>query len=244
MTGDERLQKVLARAGYGSRRACEELIRQGKVRVNGVVATLGARVDPARDQIEVNGSPLQEPEELVYLLMHKPRGVVSTVRDRHAGRTVLDLVPHRRTRLFPVGRLDRESEGLLLLTNDGPLAERLLHPSHQVPRRYRVWVRGTVSDEALRRLREGVPLDEGMTAPAEVFLRRVENGSSLLEIVLREGRKRQIRRMAAAVGHPVTRLVRVGMGPLRLGALRAGQVRPLTRGELAALRREAGIPDP
>lgn len=244
MTGDERLQKVLARAGYGSRRACEELIRQGKVRVNGSVATLGVRVDPARDRIEINGSPLQGPEELVYLLMYKPRGVVSTVRDRHAARTVLDLVPDRRTRLFPVGRLDRESEGLLLLTNDGLLAERLLHPSHQVPRRYRVWVRGMVGDEALRRLREGVPLAESVTAPAEVYLRRAGKGSTLLEIVLREGRKRQIRRMAAAVGHPVTRLVRVGMGPLRLGSLRPGQVRPLTPGELAALRREAGISDP
>ncbi|BAS27632.1 pseudouridine synthase [Limnochorda pilosa] len=242
MIEGERLQKVLARAGYGSRRACEEIVRQGRVRVNGRVAALGERVDPGRDRIEVGGAPLSKPERLVYLLLHKPRGVVSTVRDRHAGRTVLDLVPHRETRLYPVGRLDRESEGLILLTNDGALAERLLHPRHQVPRRYHVWVKGRVGEAALRQLREGVPLEDGTTAPAQVKLVRAAEGSSRLEIVLREGRKRQVRRMAMAVGHPVTRLVRVAMGPLRLGSLQPGAVRPLTRSELDELRRAAGIP--
>lgn len=240
---DERLQKVLARAGLGSRRACEALIRDGRVRVNGTPATLGQRVNPAVDRIEVDGRPLQAPEALVYLMMYKPRGVVSTVSDPHAERTVLDLVPRRTTRLYPVGRLDKESEGLLLLTNDGTLAQRLLHPRYQMPKRYRVWVRGQVSEEALERLRRGVPLEEGITAPAEVVLLRATERSSELEIVLREGRKRQIRRMAEFVGHPVTRLVRVAMGPLRLGGLRPGEVRPLTVGELAALRQAAGLMD-
>lgn len=211
--------------------------------MNGVPAALGQRVDPAVDRIEVDGRPLQAPEPLVYLMMYKPRGVVSTVADPHAERTVLDLVPQRTTRLYPVGRLDKESEGLLLLTNDGALAQRLLHPRYEMPKRYRVWVQGQVSAETLERLRRGVPLEDGVTAPAEVALIRQAESSSELEIVLREGRKRQIRRMAAAVGHPVTRLVRVGMGPLRLGGLRPGQVRPLTHRELAALRKAARLPE-
>lgn len=239
----ERLQKVLARAGLGSRRACEALIQEGRVRVDGQPAALGQRVDPARARIEVDGRPLRPPEPLVYLVLHKPRGVVSTVTDPHAQRTVLDLVPQRRTRLYPVGRLDRESEGLLLLTNDGPLAQRLLHPRHQIPKRYRVWVEGRVGEEALEQLRRGVALEDGLTAPAEVVLVRTTERSSQLEVVLREGRKRQIRRMAQSVGHPVTRLVRVAMGPLRLGSLRPGEVRPLTDRELAALRQAAGLSD-
>lgn len=237
----ERLQKVLARAGLGSRRACEALIREGRVRVDGKPAILGQRVDPARARIEVDGRPLRAPEPLVYLVMYKPRGVVSTVSDPHAQQTVLDLVPQRTTRLYPVGRLDRESEGLLLLTNDGPLAQRLLHPRHQIPKRYRVWVEGRVDEEVLEQLRRGVPLEDGLTAPAEVVLIRATERASQLEIVLREGRKRQIRRMARWAGHPVTRLVRVAMGPLRLEGLRPGEVRPLTARELAALRQVAGL---
>jgi len=240
--GGERLQKVLARAGLGSRRACEELIRQGRVWVDGRPASLGQRVDPARSRIEVDGQPLRPPEPLVYLMLHKPRGVVSTVADPHATQTVLDLVPHRTTRLYPVGRLDRESEGLLLLTNDGRLAERLLHPRYQIPKIYRVWVAGRIGENALDQLRRGVPLEDGVTAPAHVRVVDATEEGSQLEVVLREGRKRQIRRMAEFVGHPVTRLLRVGFGPLRLGPLPPGQVRPLTQEELAQLRRTARLP--
>jgi 23S rRNA pseudouridine2605 synthase len=233
-----RLQKILAAAGVASRRAAEDLLRAGRVAVNGRTARLGESADPARDAVSVDGVRVAaEPRE--YWLVHKPRGVITTVRDPQGRPTVLSLVPRARARLFPVGRLDRESEGLLLLTNDGPLAQRLLHPSHQTEREYRVTVQGRVAPATLRRLERGVELEEGRTAPARAGAATwsATQGTSRFALTLIEGRKRQIRRALEALGHPVRRLVRVRMGPLRLGRLVAGTARPLRPEELRALAR-------
>jgi 23S rRNA pseudouridine2605 synthase len=237
----ERLQKVLAQAGVASRRACEELIRQGRVQVNGQVVTeLGTQVDPNRDEISVDGAPISSPAEKVYLILNKPPGYISTVHDPWGRPTVLDLIPHQ-GRLYPVGRLDAESEGLLLLTNDGRLTHRLTHPRYEHEKEYLALVKGRPKEAVLSQLRQGVDLEEGRTAPAKVSrASRKEGletppGTTWLRIVVHEGRKRQIRRMCAAVGHPVQRLIRVRMGPLRLDALKPGQWRPVTERELAAL---------
>ncbi|MFO7280424.1 MAG: pseudouridine synthase [Thermoanaerobacterales bacterium] len=230
----ERLQKILARAGIGSRRACEELIAAGRVRVNGEVAVLGDRADPDADVIEVDGVRIGTRQGLVYYLLNKPRGVVSTASDPQGRPTVVDLVP-RRPRVYPVGRLDADTEGLLLLTNDGDLAHRLTHPSYGVEKEYLAEVAGTPSRGALRRLREGVELDDGPTAPATVSL----VGDHLLRIAVHEGRNRQVRRMCEAVGHPVRRLVRVRIGPLADRRLPPGRWRHLTQQEVRALERAA-----
>lgn len=232
----QRLQKWLAHCGYGSRRVCEQLIQQGRVQINGAIATLGAKVDPQRDTITVDGKRVQPPQELVYLMLHKPRGYVTTRKDPHAPRTVMELLKDAPPNLFPIGRLDADSEGLLLFTNDGEFANRLMHPRYKLPKTYRVWVRGKPSERALKQLREGVPLDDGTTAPAQVKLIRTENGQSLLEIVLYEGRKRQIRRMCEVVGHPVQRLKRIAIGDLRLPRdLPSGKWRLLTPAEVQML---------
>jgi 23S rRNA pseudouridine2605 synthase len=238
----ERLQKVLAQAGVASRRACEELIRQGRVQVNGQVVTeLGTKVDPNLDEISVDGTPIADPAEKVYLILNKPPGYISTVHDPWGRPTVLDLIPYQE-RLYPVGRLDAESEGLLLLTNDGKLTHRLTHPRYEHEKEYLTLVRGRPRDAVLSRLRRGVDLEEGQTAPAEV--NRVSRKEGLetppdttwLRIVIHEGRKRQIRRMCAAVGHPVQRLVRVRMGPIELGDLAVGEYRPLSAKEVRRLQ--------
>lgn len=232
-----RLQKWLAHCGYGSRRACERLIQQGRVAVNGAPATLGTKVNPTRDTITIDGKPLQPPPPApVYLMLHKPRGYVTTRKDPHAPRTVMELLKNAPAPVFPVGRLDADSEGLLLFTNDGAFANRLMHPRYKLPKTYHVWVMGAPSEGALQRLRDGVPLEDGMTAPAQVKrLRRADN-QTLLEIVLYEGRKRQIRRMCQAIGYPVKRLLRVAIGDLRLPRdLKPGQWRALTRAELKLL---------
>jgi pseudouridine synthase len=235
----ERLQKVMARAGIGSRRACEELIRQGRVQVNGQVVTrLGTRVDPLRDQIVVDGQTLAGADPLTYLLLHKPPGYLSTTDDPHGRPTVMDLLSVSQ-RIYPVGRLDMDSEGLLLLTNDGPLTQQLTHPRYQHEREYRVLVQGQPRRQALRTLRQGVELEDGKTSPAKVHVvdsKSAPKGMTWLRIILREGRKRQIRRMCAAVGHPAQRLIRVRMGPLYLGDLRPGESRRLTRQEIKSLR--------
>jgi 23S rRNA pseudouridine2605 synthase len=229
--GGERLQKVLAAVGWGSRRACEELIAAGRVTVNGEVAVLGRRVDVEQDRVEVDGAPVGVKPGLVHLLVNKPAGVVTTARDPHGRPTVVELVPAQ-PRVFPVGRLDAETEGLLLLTNDGELAHRVAHPSHGVEKEYLAEVDGgRVAPGALRRLREGIELEDGMTAPAKV----TQPQPGVLRICLHEGRNRQVRRMCAAVGHPVRRLVRVRIGPLSDRRLRPGQWRPLTPAELKAL---------
>ena len=232
-----RLQKWLAHCGFGSRRACEQLIQQGRVAVNGAPATLGMKVDPTRDAITVDGKPVQPPQGApMYLMLHKPRGYVTTCKDPHAPRTVMELLKDAPAPVFPVGRLDADSEGLLLFTNDGAFANRIMHPRYKLPKTYRVWVAGNPSERALRQLREGVPLDDGITAPAQVKRLRAERDRTLLEIVLHEGRKRQIRRMCQAVGHPVQRLVRIAIGDLRLPRdLPPGQWRTLTDAELALL---------
>ena len=232
-----RLQKWLAHCGYGSRRACEQLIQQGRVAVNGMPAVLGAKVNPTRDTITIDDIPVRPPQSApVYLMLHKPRGYITTRKDPHAPRTVMELLKDAPASVFPVGRLDADSEGLLLLTNDGAFANRLMHPRYKLPKTYLVWVRGAPSSSVLTQLREGVPLEDGMTAPAQVKRLRSANGQTLLEIVLYEGRKRQIRRMCQAVGHPVCRLKRVAIGNLRLPRdLKPGQWRPLTDTELRLL---------
>lgn len=239
MTGDgERLQKVLARAGYGSRRACELLIEAGRVRVNGDVATLGRRVDPDADVITVDGNLTATSQHSVYYLLNKPDGVVTTATDPQGRPTVLDLV-NAPVRIFPVGRLDMNTEGLLLLTNDGRLAHLLTHPSSKVAKEYLARVAGDPSPGAIRRLREGVMLEDGMTAPAQVS--RVTDG--LLRIVIHEGRNRQVRRMCAAVGHEVIRLVRTRIGPLQDPTLPPGASRPLTQREVRQLMEAVGMAD-
>ncbi len=232
----ERLQKVLARDGFGSRRACEELIRQGRVVVNGQVAQLGQKADPNRDRITVDGKLVRVKRSYTYVALHKPRGVLSDEGDG-SGRlsTVQDLVPLP-GRLFPVGRLDLRSEGLILLTDDGDLTYRLTHPRFSHEKEYRVLVEEEPDDTTLKRWRRGVFLDGRRTAPSEVTIVGQERGGTWLRVVLREGRKRQIRRVAAMLGHPVHRLIRVRIGPLRLGDLKLGRWRKLTGAEVKALR--------
>ena len=239
----ERLQKVLARAGVASRRAAERLIAAGRVTVNGqVVTTLGTQVDPARDQIAVDGQPVRLETVPITILLHKPAGYVTTVRDPWGRPTVLDLVKtvqeQSGTRLFPIGRLDADSEGLLLLSNDGELAHQLTHPRFAQEKEYLVLVEGRPGAEALRQLRAGVPLDGKLTAPAlvEVAREKPGEGGTWLRFVIHEGRKRQIRRMCQAVGHAVRRLVRVREGALLLGDLPSGQWRYLTAAEIAQLK--------
>jgi 23S rRNA pseudouridine2605 synthase len=238
------LQKILAQAGYGSRRVCEQLILQGRVRINGQVVTqLGVQADPQCDVIEVDGKRMQLSEEHTYILLHKPAGVVTTRRDAHAARTVMDLLQGVSAAVFPVGRLDADTTGALLLTDDGELAYRLTLPRYGVPKTYLVEVRGEVGEEALRRLREGVLLEDGMTAPAQVQKVRylAGRGTTLLRLTIHEGRKRQVKRMCMAVGHPVVRLHRERFGHLTLHQLPVGAWRYLTDEEIVALRRAVGI---
>jgi 23S rRNA pseudouridine2605 synthase len=231
MPPPERLQKVLAAAGYGSRRVCEELIADGRVTVNGEVAVLGRRVDAAADRIEVDGTPVPVRPGLVHYVLNKPRGVVSTAKDTHGRPTVVDLVPAE-PRVYPVGRLDADTEGLLVLTNDGDLAQLLTHPRHGVEKEYLAHVdNGRVSAGALRRLRDGIELEDGFTAPATVS--QPEPG--LLRVTIHEGRNRQVRRMCDAVGHPVLRLVRLRIGSLSDRRLGPGEWRPLTVAEVRGL---------
>jgi 23S rRNA pseudouridine2605 synthase len=235
----ERLQKVLAAVGWGSRRTCEDLIREGRVTVNGEVAVLGRRVDSANDLVEVDGAPVGVRPGLVYYLLNKPVGVVSTASDTHGRPTVVELVPST-PRVFPVGRLDADTEGLLLLTNDGQLANRIAHPRHGVAKEYLVEVAGgAVSPGALRQLREGIELDDGLTSPAQAS----QSMPGVLRIVIHEGRNRQVRRMCEAIGHPVTRLVRTRIGPLTDRSLAPGAWRELTTGEWRALAEAVGAID-
>jgi len=226
----ERLQKVLAATGWGSRRACEDLIAAGRVRVNGELAELGRRVDPQHDLIEVDGAPVGVKPGLVYYLLNKPRGIVTTAKDTHGRPTVIELVPDE-PRVFPVGRLDVDTEGLLLLTNDGELAHRVSHPSHGVDKEYLAHVRGRVSAGELKQLRDGIELDDGITAPAEAS----QPTPGVVKITIHEGRNRQVRRMCEAIGHPVLRLVRTRIGPISDRSLRPGDWRELSPGERKAL---------
>jgi 23S rRNA pseudouridine2605 synthase len=230
----ERLQKVLARAGLGSRRVCEEFVADGRVTVNGEVAVLGRRVDVDRDAVALDGVPVIVRDDLVYYLLNKPTGYVSTASDPEGRPTVVDLVPGT-PRVFPVGRLDYDTEGLLLLTNDGDLTHLLTHPSFGVVKTYLAEVEGDPSPAAVRALREGVDLHDGRTAPARVNVVQRRDGTAAVELGIHEGRNRQVRRMCEAVGHPVVRLVRTRIGPLRDGSLKPGTWRALTQSEVRAL---------
>lgn len=245
---EERLQKLMARANLGSRRSCETIISEGRVTVNGHIAKLGDKADPDRDRIEVDGQPLlvaasAAPEStFIYIALNKPRGVISSLEDElEAGRmTVRDLVDIENAHhIYPVGRLDKPSEGLVLMTNDGSLAHRLTHPRYGHEKVYDVTVEGHISERTLDQWRRGVMLDDRITAPAPIEV--VERGSDTtrLRIILREGRKRQIRRIAAALGHPVRKLVRERIGPLSLGDLPTGQWRYLTDLEVDELKQSA-----
>lgn len=230
--GRERLQKVLARAGLGSRRVCEDLIADERVTIDGRVAVLGARVDVDHDVVAVDGVPIGVRPGLVYYLLNKPAGVVTTADDPQGRPTVIERFPAE-PRVHPVGRLDMDTEGLLLVTNDGQLTHRLTHPSFGIDKEYVAEVQGTPGRGALRRLRDGVELDDGMTAPAKVSAL----SPGVLRIVIHEGRNRQVRRMCAAVGHPVLRLVRTRIGPLRDTRLAPGEWRVLTTDEVRSLER-------
>ena len=236
----ERLQRSLARAGFGSRRACEEVIAAGRVQINGRVATLGDRLDPAVDEVRVDGSKVNVDPELRTFALHKPRGVTTTMRDPHADRDLSGFLP-KGVHVFPVGRLDRDTEGLLLLTNDGSLAHRLTHPRYQIEKEYLAEVGKPPSRRQLARLRRGVELDDGTARALDA---RSAGGAAVrggVRLVMVEGRKREVRRMLDAVELPVRRLVRVRVGPIRLGTLRPGKIRELEPGDVRALYRAAGL---
>ena len=245
----ERIQKVLAAAGVASRRDCEAMVEEGRVRVNGVTLDgLPAWVDPANDRIEVDGRPLRPQEQHVYIMLFKPKGIVCTNEDPEGRRRAIDIVDHPlKARIFPVGRLDMDSSGLLLLTNDGELANRLTHPRFEVHKTYEVTVSGRLDDAAVRRLSEGVFLPEkddvgARTGRSRLKLLGRDSTKTTLLMELREGRNRQIRRMMLRAGHPVRRLRRVAMGPLRLKGLGVGAWRELTASELRELREAAFRP--
>ena len=231
-----RLQKYMADAGVASRRKCEEIIQAGRVRVNGKPASLGMSVEPGKDRVTLDGAPLKGEEEKIVLILHKPRGVVCTAKDPQGRATVMDLIQDFPQRLYNVGRLDYDSEGLLVMTNDGELAYRLMHPKFQLDKTYSAICDGVLTEEQRRLLEQGIRLEDGLTSPARVEeVYRLRNGNTAFNITIHEGRNRQVRRMLAAVGHETLMLRRVALGPLRLGDLPAGQYRRLTKAEEAAL---------
>jgi 23S rRNA pseudouridine2605 synthase len=233
-----RLQKFLARAGAASRRGSEDLMTAGRVTVNGAVVTeLGSKVDPRVDEVAVDGAVVRLSDGPSYFAMNKPAGYVTTMKDPQGRPTVADLFPpDAPPGLFPVGRLDQDTEGLLLLTTDGELAQVLMHPRHHVAKRYVATVGGVPDESDMRWLQVGVRLDDGMSAPAEARILKRSGTAAVVELVIREGRKRQVRRMLSAIDHPVNRLERVAFGPVLLGDLPRGTVRPLTAEEIAALK--------
>lgn len=249
---DVRLQKLIAGAGLASRRKAETLIAAGRVTVNGKVVTeLGTKVDPSKDHVKVDGKHLSQAQPFVYLLLNKPKNVMSTLDDPGGRTTVKDYLRGVSVRVFPVGRLDFDSEGLMLLTNNGDLAQALLHPRYHVPKTYLIKVKGILTEEEIRQLERGVTLEDGMTGPATVKKIKKAEMNSWLEITIGEGRKHQVRRMLESVGHPVIKLMRVKMGPLSLGDLASGEFRFLTDREANALRElveqrreavESGVP--
>jgi 23S rRNA pseudouridine2605 synthase/16S rRNA pseudouridine516 synthase len=242
MRTEERLQKVLARAGITSRRKAEELILAGRVRVDGeVVTTLGTKVNPWRQKIEVDGRPVKIPPP-VYLMLYKPRYYLTTLYDPKGRPKVTDLLKGIPVRVYPIGRLDFDAEGLLLFTNDGEFANLLIHPRYKVPKTYRVLVKGVPDKRALQRLKTGVELEDGPTLPAKVKIIRRLKGKCWLELTIYEGRYRQIKRMCAKVGYPVLQLKRIRIGPLELGNLKPGQYRYLTPYEVKLLRDSASKP--
>jgi pseudouridine synthase len=232
---EERLQRALARAGFGSRRTCEQLVAEGKVEVNGRVATLGDKVDPAKDVVKLQGVTVNLDPRVVYLAFNKPHGVVTTMSDPQGRPDLRMYVPAEGPRVFPVGRLDRDSEGLLLLTNDGDLALRLTHPRYGVEKEYLVEVEGRPGSKHVSMIRAGVVLEDGLARAASARIVDARPGKGQLSVVMTEGRKREVRRLLAAVGLPVTRLVRVRIGPVRLGTLGPGRLRELEAEEIVSL---------
>ena len=234
---EERLQKYLARCGVASRRKAEEMIRTGRIKVNGqTVTAMGFTVIPGEDQVEVDGKIVSPPEQPVYLLLNKPTGYVTTARDERGRPTVLELVKNIDVRVYPVGRLDMDTEGLLLLTNDGLLAYKLTHPKHEIEKTYHATVRGIPTRKGLEQLRQGIVLDGRKTAPAKVRILK-PGKETLVEVVIHEGRNRQVRRMFAEIGHPVVSLRRIKLAFLDLGELKIGAYRHLTAGEVNRLYR-------
>lgn len=233
---EQRIQKILARMGVASRRKAEDLIIEGKVTVNGKTAVLGMKADPARDHIKVDGKLLTRAEPKVYLMFNKPAGVVTSLSDPEGRPTVKDFLKGIKYRVFPVGRLDYDSEGMLLMTNDGDLAHSVLHPSKKIPKTYAVKVKGVIDEGALEKLRRGIKLEDGLTAPAKAKKVRQAENNSWIEITIYEGRKRQVRRMLEKVGYPVIKLRRTGINGLRLGDLKPGEIRRLTQDEVNKLK--------
>jgi 23S rRNA pseudouridine2605 synthase len=236
----ERLQRTLARAGLSSRRGSEELIKAGRVEVNGRPASLGDKVDPEQDEVRVDGRRVSVDPGLRYVALHKPKGVTTTMSDRHAERDLRDFLPEG-PRVFPVGRLDRDTEGLLLLTNDGDLAHRLAHPRHGVEKEYLAEVDGSPTPARIGRLRRGVELDDGIAKAVDARSVGRSGGRFAVRVVMTEGRKREVRRMLEAVGLPVRRLIRTRVGPVRLGRMKAGELRDLSHDEVRDLYRTAGL---
>lgn len=236
-----RLQKYLADCGVASRRAAERLIAEGRVRVNGAPAAVGQSVAPGSDAVEVDGRRVTLPGENVYIVINKPAGAITTARDTHGRKTVLDLVAGAGVRVFPVGRLDMDVEGVLLLTNDGELAFRLTHPRYEVNKVYVACVKGRMLPETAARFSRGVQLEDGMSAPAKAEILKAGERASLVRLTLHEGRKREVKRLCAAVGHPVKRLERVAFGSIQARGMRPGEWRRLTPHEVAALRKLTGL---
>lgn len=243
MLMEQRLQKILSVFGIASRRKSEELILEGRVRVNGQIAGIGMKADPETDYIKVDGklvtNPSKKAVQKVYLMFNKPKNIVTTLSDPEERPTVKDYLSKIKQRVFPVGRLDYSSEGLLLLTNDGDFANAVTHPSMKIPKTYLVKIKGLIEDKDISKLRRGVRLEDGLTLPARVKrISRTEN-NSWLEITIYEGRRRQIRRMLEETGHPVSKLKRISIGELRLGDLKPGEIRPLTQEELRLIKNTA-----
>ncbi len=239
---EKRLQKILAEMGIASRRKAEEMIAEGRVTVNGRVAALGLKADPERDHIKLDGKLLTQPaEQKIYLMLNKPVNVLTTLDAAEDRPTVRDFLKGLKVRAFPVGRLDFDSEGLLIITNDGELAHAVMHPARKIPKTYMVKVRGVLENKDMERLSKGMILEDGKTAPAQVKPVRMLKENSWIEITIYEGRKRQIRRMLKAVGHPVIRLIRTTIDGLKLGALKQGELRRLSNEEVKKLKYAAGI---
>ncbi len=239
-----RLAKFLSHAGIASRRQCEELLRQGQVKVNGnTITELGFQVDPSIDQIEFAGDIVKCTEAAVYLLLNKPPGYICSAYDPQGRPTVLDLVQDVKQRIYPVGRLDFDTSGLIILSNDGEFTNLIIHPRYKIEKRYEAWVEGSLTDLDLQAIRAGIVLDDGPTAPAETTILHQEAKKSLIEIRIHEGRKRQVKRMCAAIGHPVISLKRTGIAFLSLKGLSEGHYRHLTLKEVAELKQSAGQPN-
>jgi 23S rRNA pseudouridine2605 synthase len=240
-----RVQKIIAEMGIASRRQADEMVAEGRVIVNGKKAIPGTKADPAKDHIKLDGKLLTGRREgKVYFMMNKPVNVMTTLEDPEGRPTIRDFLKKVKQRVYPVGRLDFDSEGLLLLTNDGELAHGIMHPSKKVPKTYRVKVKGVLDDKEIERLRKGVFIEGGKTAPAKIRKLRMLKENSWLEVIITEGRKRQVRRMLDGVGHSVIRLIRTRIGRLDMGRLGPGEVRRLERQELEALRAQAGLAAP